>query len=277
MTVGITSILRCHRVAKRFPGYEPRPISWMSVARYVRQFEKGARESVFKMLESIQYLPKAQARHELESRLNLLLSRADAAGITRENIFILPASTKGSSSGEMVAFLRDANEKRGLGVTMFEGNTLALRAALRGASAALVVFVDDFIGSGKQFEGSYKGWKSAITSPSVTSILMAVVMCPEAHSKIRSMGVEADFAILHGPHDRFQTACLQAVGNTSYALLESYAREIQSAIPFGFENMGTLVVLYRNSNNNMPFLLRGTQGQRVWFGLFPMRKQLAPA
>jgi hypothetical protein len=229
------------------------------------------------MLEAVHYVPKDLACDRLVKNVEGLILRADNSMINRSNIYVLPASSEGSSSAEMISLLAKEERFSSLGVNVFTGSVIQLGRLLRKAPSAMVIFVDDFAGSGRQFAGSFEAWKSAVSLPAVTSVLVTVVMCPEALEKVQALGVETKHAVLHGPDDRFQVACKLRVGEQGYAVLASYARELHSRYPYGMYDMGCMTVLYRNSNNNIPYLLRGTKGQRVWIGLFPRADQLSPA
>ena len=41
-----------------------------------------------------------------------------------------------------------------------------------------------------------------------------------------------------------------------------------------FENMATMVVLYRNAPNSIPAILRGSDKQKPFYGIFPRFKDL---
>src|SRR5258708_5218303 len=180
----------------------------MAIHKYVRQFSRPDRRAVFHMLEAVQYLPKHETELLLRNNLTSLIQRARQAGIDSSNIFVIPASAEGSSSGEMIDIIATIEAREAWGVTLFTGNVAALRKSLRKVTAAMVIFVDDFAGSGKQFAGAFGAWQGAVSQSTVTSIFMTVVMCPEARTKIQSLGVEPAFAILHSEQERFQSACV---------------------------------------------------------------------
>lgn len=51
-------------------------------------------------------------------------------------------------------------------------------------------------------------------------------------------------------------------------------REIRPNTSLGYDNLATMVVLYRNSPNSLPAILRGSAKQAPFFGLFPRFKDI---
>ena len=51
-------------------------------------------------------------------------------------------------------------------------------------------------------------------------------------------------------------------------------KEIRPNTSLGFDNMATMVVLYRNAPNSLPAILRGSDKQFPFYGLFPRFKDL---
>jgi hypothetical protein len=56
--------------------------------------------------------------------------------------------------------------------------------------------------------------------------------------------------------------------------LITLCKRIRPKIGLGYENLATMVVLYRNAPNSIPAVLRGSDKQTPFYGLFPRFKDL---
>ncbi len=56
--------------------------------------------------------------------------------------------------------------------------------------------------------------------------------------------------------------------------LTKLSKDVRKAQPLGYDDMATMVVLYRNSPNSIPAILRGSDKQTPFYGLFPRYKDL---
>lgn len=260
--------------AERFGDYAPVRVSRRRLRCYLRQFKCAHRPLVLDLLDSVIYFSESDVRAAVTEYLTRLMGLLGLHhGERRVAVYVVKASEEGDSSEEMLSFFEDVANERNLSLTIFRGSVLDLRKLVARNAYSIVVFVDDYIGTGKQFASSYAAWKSALTGTTITKILFTVVACEEAVSKFSELGVTLEYKYLHRSSERFQAWCKLRDPD---GVLQSYALEIHSKIPYGFANSGSLVVVFRNSNNNMPFLLRGTKGQRVWMGLFPRKDQILP-
>jgi len=58
--------------------------------------------------------------------------------------------------------------------------------------------------------------------------------------------------------------------------LVEICKEIRPNTSLGYEGMATMVVLFRNSPNSIPAILRGSDKQTPFYGIFPRFKDLPP-
>lgn len=261
-------------IPKRFQGYEPRSVTPLVVWKFLRQFQRRHRPYMVKLLACVRYVGRDEARRILCDQLQSVIETCRATGTQPQSIVVVPASSKGESSDVAHDMLKADERVAQSGVQFFKGNPLQLGQLLRTISSPVVVFVDDFAGTGKQFCDAHSAWNATMQLHNPVTYFVTCVMCSPAVHKIGSIGVIPSPGIEHRTVEMFKQACEEACGFDGYCALMSYAKEIHSKLPLGFDNMGTMILMYRNAPNNMPFLLRGTQGQRVWYGLFPRKDQL---
>lgn len=228
------------------------------------------------MLDCVRFVSKHEARGVLLDQLEEVVRIIIANGGSLQSIVVVPASGDGESSGEVWGMLREEPTLQELGIKFFSGNPMQLGQLVRGLQNPVVIFVDDFAGTGNQFCKAYVAWSAMLHMHQPVTYFVACVMCSPAIAKVGGVGVIPIPGIEHSANEMFKAACERTCGFEGYHALMSYAEELHSKLPLGFNGMGTMIVVYRNSSNNMSFLLRGSMGQRIWFGLFPRRDQLTP-
>lgn len=266
------------QLARRFQGYLPRSADFFAIRAFVHQFDSRTRPVALEMLNNIRFYSANETQAEFKRMLLELQRKYLAEGLPESAVYVLPASDTGASSREMFQLCKSICKEQRINFEFFDRGALELRKKLRGLNRCILVFVDDFSGSGKQFETSIATKWSTVTGISgVTSVFMTVVICTEAVSTLTKAGVELKFSHEHGIGERFQSLSLNPKIAGGFPVLCSYARELHNREPVGYKHMGCMVVMYRNSSNNMPLLLRGTRGQRIWRGLFPRHEQLVSA
>lgn len=268
---------RCLDLAKRFREYDPKPVRYWDVVAYLRQFDRKDRSHAIKMLQCVQFIGREALLSLMLAKLQEIVKQAETDEISPDSVIVVPASAAGDSSAQVHALLSNDQRCTALGVIFFSGTPLQLASKIKPLQSPVIVFVDDFAGSGEQFVKAHKGWSGAIQRYSPTTYFLACIMCSPAIDRTSQEGVIATPGREHRTSEMFSECTQAQCGFEGACILRSYAEEIHSALPLGFKNMGSMVVLFRNSSNNMPFLIRGTLGQRVWKGLFPRRDQLKPS
>lgn len=266
----------CIALARKFREYRPRRITAWSIYSYLRQYDPSHRLHALTLLKGIMFITRENLLNLMVQEIKKIVERADSDGIPAYSVVIVPASLAGQSSREIHGELSKDPRIKDFNVSLFDGNPMQLAQLIKKMSDPIVVFVDDFAGTGQQFIEAHKGWSSAIQPYSPVTYFVACVMCTPAITKVTVAGVIPSPGVEHKQEDMFERYSHQYCGFDGHCILMSYATEIHSRWPLGFNNMGAMTVIYRNSANNMPFLLRGTQGQRVWRGLFPRIDQLLP-
>lgn len=272
----MTLMYHAYRLSKRFRSYEPRPVTPIVAFRYLRQFPRDLRHEITQVLGRVSYLTSAQVKESLFDECRIAITRLLQAGIQEANILIVPAHATGESAVHSLNLIRDSLAVEFPELRFHEAGPAAARDLVRMRAESAVIFLDDFIGTGDQFTDSLIAWTSALAGRTTRFILVAAVVCSEGKARIEDRGALVQPGLIHSSDDRFLAVCLSACGEESMKRLAVLACELQSRMPFGHGNGGSMVVLSRNSPTNLPLLLRGSDGQRVWFGLFPRKDQVEP-
>lgn len=267
------------RAARRFPGYRPKPLSLLSARRWIRQFERRNRKLARKLLDNVVYMSEPKSRDILVEQNAALMRRLSNAGLPPENLIYVQVHDAGSSSPVLLNLLRDAAGLQRLGCKFVDSRDLmGLADAMDeiGRSAigqGAIIYVDDFVGSGVQFCEA-RDLAAAYVDVSVFSeFIIAPCICEEAYAELNARGIEAFTGHKHlqsqRPLHRNSTLFTDSEKRT---LLDVSGRI--SSHTLGFMGMGVMVVTWLNAPDNVPVILRGSQDQVPYMGIFPRTTDL---
>jgi hypothetical protein len=256
-----------------FRDYKPQPITVGGVWKWYWQFTKRERKLLPRFLRQLTYLTEADTKDILLRLNEKLLEDLALQGVSIRNVIYVQIDDAGSSSPVMLNLLRDGALIEGAGCAFLDAkNVRGLHDAtdIRGEGA--IVYIDDFSGSGKQFQTNRNFVKEYIVGNFV-EFFLAPVICEESAERLKEGGVEPRAFKIHAVRER----ALRAESDWNPAWrdrLVSASRRINDRYPLGFRNMGTMVAFYRNAPNSTPLLLRGNKGQSPAVGILPRTTDL---
>lgn len=270
----IRSIRALIKVLFVFRGYEPQQVTLLSAARWLKQFPARARLRAFSLLDSIIYLSKRQTREYLVELNSKLVKRLRSEGIKYDSIIYVAMDDAGSSSHQMLGMLRDAANLQRVGANLVTStHARRLMDLTSGLSKGAVVYVDDFAGSGQQFERNHK-YASQWILGSLPEFLLVPVICQEAYERVTERGVEPLMAVMHSQMERPLHPLSDELPPHFKSSLHAIFEQTLGCKGLGFRDLATMVVFYRNAPNSVPLVFRGTIGQKIFRGIFPRHDDL---
>lgn len=262
------------RAALRFHDYKPKPLSFGSASRWIKQFERKDRKLAVRLLNKVIYISEARTRDILVQQNAALMKRLAAAGLPSKKLIYVQVHDAGSSSPVMLNLLRDAAGLERLGCKFVDArDSLRLNKTMNEVGVGALIYVDDFIGTGNQFckERDFAA-KSFVGT--FSEFLLAPSICEEAFYQISERGIEAFTGHVHSKAERPLHANSGVFEKEEKERLELVCKGVNSKFGLGYQKLATMVVLYRNAPNTVPAVLRGSLNQTPFIGIFPRWKDL---
>jgi hypothetical protein len=270
MWLMIKSIL----LALRFHDYKPKPLTYLSASRWIKQFEKSDRKLAARLLDNVIYISESQTRDILLKQNAALMKRMLAAGVPPKRLIYVQVHDAGSSSPVMLNLLRDAAGLERLGCRFVDGrDSFRLNKTMNEVGVGALIYVDDFIGTGNQFcEERDFAAKSFVGT--FSEFLLAPSICEEAFYQISERGIEAFTGHVHSKGERPLHENSGFFEREDKERMELVCKGVNPKFALGYHKLATMVVLYRNAPNTVPAVLRGSLNQKPFFGIFPRWKDL---
>ena len=167
------------KAALRFRDYGPQPVTFGSAHKWMGQFEPKDRRIVGSMLDNVVYFSEDKTKRTLIKLNEQLMKRLADDGIPAKKIIYVSFDQTASSSHMMLGILRDnaALLQRGCDICDSK-NTRDLKNLTDRLEAAAIVYIDDFIGSGRQFCDSRDFTMQHIFAD-VSEFMLAPSVCEE--------------------------------------------------------------------------------------------------
>jgi len=262
------------RVAFEFRDYRPARVTLASIDEWLAQHERTDRALLLDLLRHVRYVGEVEARRALVDQNKAILGQLQRAGVPYKKVIYVQVHDAGSSSPVMLNELRDAAQLIQRGCNFVDSKDVAGIARLtERLGDGAIIYVDDFIGSGHQMIGA-RNHMMQYAIGSFSEFALAVCICEEGAYDLTKLGVEPRARYIHARADR----PLHELGTVFDAAKKQRLIDLCAAIDkkggLGYEQMATMVVLYRNAPNTCPRILRGSQGQSPMKGLFPRTTDL---
>ncbi|MFY9725694.1 MAG: hypothetical protein WB579_17325 [Bryobacteraceae bacterium] len=257
------------RASLRFHDYKPQPVTFGGVNRWIKQFEKRDRKNAAGLLDKVVYISESHTQRILVEQNAALMKRLADAGLPPKRLIYVQVDDAGSSSPVMLNMLRDAARLERAGCRFVDSrDSLGLNRATNEVGEGALIYTDDFVGTGNQF---CKARDFALRSVvgTFSEFLLVPSICEEAIYQLAERGIEAFAGHVHSKAERplhDNSTILDAETKERFRLI---CMGISPKMSLGYKEMATMVVLYRNAPNSVPALLRGSQNQVPFAGIFP--------
>ena len=265
------------RAAFEFRDYRPAKITRASIDDWLAQHEKTDRTLLLDFLRHVRYVSETDAKRALLDQNRIILNQLQRANVPYKKVIYVQVHDAGSSSPVMLNELRDTAQLIQRGCKFVDSKDVAGVARIsEQLGEGAIIYVDDFVGSGHQMIGARNHMMQYVIG-SFSEFALAVCICEEGAYELTKLGVEPRARYIHARADR----PLHELGTAFDAAKKQRLLDLCSAIDkkggLGYEQMATMVVLYRNAPNTCPRILRGSQGQDPMRGLFPRTTDLPVA
>jgi hypothetical protein len=259
----------------RFRDYQPQHVSLASVGRWSSQLKsKEDKKLAWTLLDNIIYLSEAETKKILVHQNAALMSNLLKAGVKPKKIIYVSLDDAGSSSPMMLGMLRNAALLEQQGCKFLDSkDAMGINNLTKKMQEGAIVYVDDFVGSGNQFERSRSFLMQSVVG-NFSEFLLVPSICEEGYARLNQMGVTVHSGHIHAKAERPLHHHSHLMAGKGRERLIEICKEIRPNTGLGYENMATMVVLYRNSPNSLPAILRGSDKQAPFYGLFPRFKDL---
>lgn len=262
------------RAARKFSGYRPQKVTLRLVWRWQGQFERRDRKLLRKLLSHVIYFSEQRVVQVLIQRNSELLDELKNAGFDEHQIIYVSIDDAGSSSPVILNLLRDFGRLQKRDFQLIDSkNVLDLNKATSVLGEGVIIYVDDFSGTGDQFEGTRRFVAQYIVG-NFAQFFLAPSICEEAQEALESVGVQAKYSHLH---TRAERPLLDESG-----LLESRHRKrlvelsykVDGGNGLGYGDLASMVIGYLNAPDSTPPILRGSNDQKPYFGVLPRTTDL---
>ena len=263
------------RTTTLFRNYQPQPVTPLLIWRWLNQFPRRLHWDLLSFLARVQFVSQAETELFLTQGNDEVLSRLNEENLGAQNIIFVALDTAGSSSGVMLNVLRDRNnmERRGSRfIHARDGDLMTKFSNNLGRGA--IVYVDDFVGTGRQFLRNRKAIAPFITG-NFAEFLVTACICEEALRRVEDIGVVALAGLVHQKCERPLHSDCGILNQAKKDQLVALSVAIHPQAGLGFNQMATMVILARNAPNTTPLLLRGSLRQDPLVGVFPRWDDLA--
>jgi hypothetical protein len=263
------------RAVVRFHDYNPQRVSMSSVARWMKQFKsKGDLRLACSLLEKVIYFSETETKRILHRQNEALIEDLQKAGLPTKKLIYLQTDDAGSSSPTMLGILRNSAGLEQRGCKLLDGrDAMGITAETRKREQGAIIYIDDFVGSGQQFERARNFAQQSVVG-TFSEFLLVPSICEEGYTKLTKMGVTVYSGHIHSKAERPLHDHSHLMTGNDRAKLTALCKEIRKNSALGYENMATMVVIYRNAPNSIPAVLRGSDKQEPFYGLFPRFKDL---
>jgi predicted Fe-Mo cluster-binding NifX family protein len=174
----------------------------------------------------------------------------------------------------MLGMLRDAARLQQRGCRFVDGRDgVRINKTTQDLAEGAIVYIDDFVGTGDQLSKA-----RAIVMESVvgnfSEFLLVPSICEEGYKKLTDLGIAVYTGHIHAKAERPLLENSHILEDSERTKLIDMCKKIRKNTSLGYEGLASMVVLYRNAPNTIPALLRGSDKQSPFFGLFPRVKDL---
>jgi hypothetical protein len=263
------------RAVVRFRDYNPQHVSIASAARWMKQFRsKDDLKLACSLLERVIYFSETDTKKILLQQNKALMEDLQRSGLPARKLIYLQTDDAGSSSPMMLGMLRNLAGLEQRGCKLLDGrDAMGINAETRKREQGAIIYIDDFVGSGNQFERARNFAQQSVVG-TFSEFLLVPSICEEGYSKLTKLGVTVYSGHIHSKAERplhEHSHLMKAEGRSR---LVAICKDIRANTALGYDNMATMVVLYRNAPNSIPAVLRGSDKQEPFYGLFPRFKDL---
>jgi len=237
------------------------------IIKWLGQFQAQHRRLLLRLAKAVQYYSSTAINNELRALGRLVTQAIDQEDIPQNSVFYVPGGRAGESGQDIARRYRNVNGLRRRTDQFVD--LLELPGRLFKSKKVMVVFLDDFVGTGKQMCDYWRDVVSQVVPEYLPLYLGVVAAFPDGIQRIER-DTPLTVVAVHTLTNRQQ---LLSAGNALFnksekQTLRQYC-ERWANHPHGHGDIAALVSFCHGTPNNAPSVIRGCERQRPNRGLLP--------
>jgi hypothetical protein len=202
------------------------------------------------------------------------MERLRIAGLPSEKLIYVSVHDAASSSPVLLNLLRDTAKLLRFQCRILDlRDLLGMNNAMNELGEGALIYVDDFVGSGIQFCEARDFAAEFFDLAGFAEFILAPCICEEAFELLEERDIGAFTGHKHLKSQRPLHAESTIFTDDEKESLLAVCRRI-SEDGLGFMGMAVMVVSWLNAPDNVPMILRGSQDQTPYIGIFPRTTDL---
>ena len=261
----------------RFHDYQPQEVSIASVGKWMKQLKtKEDQKLAWMLLDKVIYLSESETKKILLHQNAALMETLQKAGLKPNKLIYVSTDDAGSSSPVMLGMLKTSGRLQQQGCKFLDSrDALGINKVTQKLQEGAIIYIDDFVGSGNQVERARNFLMQSVVG-NFSEFILVPSICEEGFAKLNDLGITVYSGHIHAKAERPLHQNSHLIHSAGRDRLVEICKEIRPNTSLGYEGMATMVVLFRNSPNSIPALLRGSDKQTPFYGIFPRFKDLPP-
>jgi len=261
-------------LAESFSDYQPfKGMGVPHIMKWLGQFKSQHWPLALGLAKTIQYYSSACIDNQLRALGKAMLQHIKREAVPFSSVFYVPAGGPGESGQDIARRYRNINSLRPRKNQFVDIVTLPER--LFKCKKPMVVFLDDFIGTGEQICNFWSAVVSQLVPEYLPMYLGVVVAYNEGLERVEDESpikvipvhtLDSQHQLLHATDSQFD--------KNQKRILKGYCEKWGNH-PLGYHDMAALVSFFHGTPNNAPSVVRGSKRQRPYRGLLPGWDDLA--
>jgi uracil phosphoribosyltransferase len=261
---------RIEAVVTALGSYQPQAVDTNRFQIWLRQLQPPHYEIGLRLIENVEFYAVARLHtvlRELHTELKVQLA-TDGFRDNKDLVFV-PVGTTGESGQEILTRYRNVNRIHQTNASLaqvVELQQLLYTAASEGREMA-VIFLDDFVGTGKKVTDFWTDVLSQNIVPTQAMYLGVAVACTQGVNNIQA---QTPFRVVpvHMIQPRTSLLTSNRFTDAERESIIDYCRRVGNP-PLGVGGLGLMLAFTHGCPNNVISLLRGSKRQRHWKGILP--------
>lgn len=258
----------------RYHDYSPQPVSVASINKWKSQFDKKDRKLAWKLFQEIIYFSEVDTKKILIRQNKAMTANLLKAGLPTKKLIYVQTDDAGSSSPVMLGMLRDAARLQQRGCKLVDGRDgIRINNVTKTLEEGAIIYIDDFVGSGDQLIEARSVIMDSVVG-NFAEFLLVPSICEEGYKRLTDLGIAVYSGHIHAKAERPLLENSHLLEDDERERLIDLCKGIRRNTALGYGNLATMVVLYRNAPDSLPAVLRGSDKQNPFYGVFPRVKDL---
>lgn len=266
---------RLDTIATTFGSYQPQAVNDTRLRLWLRQFQPFHYDVGLRIVEAVDFYASDRLHILLKDLHKDIRTQLASEGFRKlEDFVFVPVGETGESGQEILTRYRNINKIDRTNARLaqvVELQQLLFDLASANRSAALV-FLDDFVGTGKKVTDFWNDVLSQHISPSQSMYLGVAVACRQGLEKIQA---ETPLRVIpvHIVQPRYFLDTTNRFTAVEKALITEYCERVGNP-SLGVGKLGLMLAFVHGCPNNVLSILRGSKRQRQWKGILPRYEDL---